>query len=368
MYNTAKILIVDDNQNIHDILERLFSRGEDGSPQLILHADNGRVALDILANNPDIDVIVLDLDMPVMDGFEALALIKADLRLQTIPVCVFSSSKDDSTKALKLGAVDYIIKPGDYQEIRIRVLNLIESKRRSEAGELAKTNFLANVSHELRTPMNGILGIAQMLEDTDLTAEQAEYVDLLEQSANDMMNIINNCLNFLQSENPLHALPSVSFSIKTVLQELFASLVKEAEMNGVTMELDIQPSLPENLIGLPDKIQLIFRHLLSNAIKFSPSGKVVVAIERGVHDDTSVQLVCSVSDTGVGIPEEKMTAVFEPFTQADNSSTRKFGGLGIGISIANRMVQMMGGAIHLENNPAGGSRFSFVISCGVGRG
>ncbi len=367
MNTAAKILIVDDNQTIHNILEKLFSRGEDGVTNLILHADNGQEALDILGKNPDIDVITLDLDMPIMDGFEALTQIKADMRLQAIPVCVLSASMGDSTKALKLGARDYIIKPGDYQEIKIRVLNLIDSKRRAEASERAKTSFLTTVSHELRTPMNGVCGMLQLLQSTDLSAEQSEYVQLLKQSANNMMTLVNNCLSFLQSENPLGSLPAVPFSVRAAMQELLDTLAKEAGMNGVTMESDIHPDLPDNLTGLPDKIQLIFHHLLSNAIKFSPSGKVVASIEPGVRDETSVQLHCSVTDTGVGIPPEKLSCIFEPFTQADSSLTRKYDGFGIGLSIASRMVKMMGSAINVESKPGGGSTFSFVISCGIDR-
>ncbi|MEI6206587.1 MAG: ATP-binding protein [Desulfuromonadales bacterium] len=367
MCYAAKILIADDNPGIHDILGKLFSSGEAGKMPLILHAGDGREALDILSKNPDTDVIVLDLDMPVMDGFETLARIKADLRLQAIPVCVFSGSKDDSAQALSLGARDYIIKPGDYREVRIRVLNLVESKRRSEESEQAKTHFLATVSHELRTPMSGVIGAVQLLQTTDMTVEQSEYVELLEQSANNMMTKINDVLNFLQSENPFHHLPSVPFSLRATMLELIGSLAKAAEMNAVAMELDIHHSLPDNLTGLPDKIQLIFHQLLSNAIKFSPSGKVIARIEPGLLDETQVQLRCSVTDTGVGIPPEKLSRIFEPFTQADSSSTRKFDGLGIGLSIASRIVQMMGGTMNVESASSGGSTFSFTVGCGIAR-
>ena len=135
MNSTAKILIVDDNADIHEILEKLFKTDEDAGAfrSVILHADNGLDALGVILANPDIDVIVLDLDMPVMNGFETLAHIKGDLRFKAIPVCVFTVSKDDSIKALILGASDFINKQGDYLEIRLRVLNIIENKRRVEA-------------------------------------------------------------------------------------------------------------------------------------------------------------------------------------------------------------------------------------------
>ena len=137
MNTAAKILIVDDNPTIHDILGKFLSCGDDGATHLILHADHGQSALRILSTNPDIDVILLDLEMPIMGGFETLSRIVANPRLKAIPVCVFSSSVDDSTKALELGARDYVTKPGDYREIKIRVQNLIASKRQAEASELS---------------------------------------------------------------------------------------------------------------------------------------------------------------------------------------------------------------------------------------
>jgi len=366
MNGTAKILVVDDNPEIHDILGKLFkSRGEDGETPLCLHADNGKTGLDVLSANPDIDVIILDLNMPVMDGFTFLEHVRADLRFRMIPVCVFSGNREDSTKALSLGAQDFINKPGDYKEIKLRVLNLVESKRRAEASERAKKDFLSNVSHELRTPMHGVMGMMELMRTTELTTEQSEYIELLEQSANNMLNMVDNVLNFLQSENPLHLLPVVPFSLRALVQESIDRLAPEVKNNGVTLAVDIHPDLPDNLAGLPDKVQLVFHHLLSNAIKFSPSGKVSVSIAPGTREETSVQLRCSVIDTGIGIPPENQSSIFEPFLQGDSSSTRKFGGLGIGLSIASRVVQMMGGSIHVESSPGGGSTFRFAITCAI---
>ena len=363
----VKILIVDDNPNIHEIFDRLFllHRDEVSNP-LILHAENGLEGLEMLCHNPDIDVIVLDLNMPVMDGLESLAHIKSDPRFRAIPVCVFSSNEDDSTKALQMGASDFINKPGKYKEIKIRVLNLIENKRQIEASARAKIDFLSTVSHELRTPMNGINGGIQLLQMTEMTSEQTEYLEMSEKAAENMMTIVKNVLEYLQSENPLHHLPMVPFSLRETVQECIDSHGAKAEANRVNLAVEIHPDLPDNLIGLPDKIQLIFQHLLGNAIKFSPTGTVVARIDPGSRDEKSIQLHCTVSDTGVGIPEEKRSSIFEPFTQVDESRSRTFGGLGIGLSIASRIMQMMGGAIHVESGgPGGGSKFSFYLQCGI---
>ena len=360
----VKILIVDDNPAIHKILEPLLRLQLNNTPSVILHADNGRSALDILGTNPDTDVIILDLNMPVMNGFEFLTIAREDVRIRSIPVCVFSGNEGDATKALKLGALDFILKPGNYQEIKLRVLNLVERKRLIEAGEIARINFLTTVSHELRTPMNGVCGGIQLLQTTEMTDEQSGYVEILEQSAQTMMAMINSVLNFLQSDNSLHDLPVVPFFLRQMLQASIDNLASLAHKRDVTLALDVHPALPDNLTGLPDKIQLIIHHLLSNAIKFSPLGSATVRIEPGVRDEKTVQLRCSVSDTGIGISPKIHSAIFEPFTQVEVSS-RTFGGLGIGLSIANRIVNMMGGAIKVASAPGSGSTFSFVVTCGI---
>ena len=361
----AKILVVDDNPAIHEILESLLMSHVYGTYTVILHADNGRSAFDILDMNPDTDVIILDLNMPVMDGFEFLTIVRDNARMRSIPVCVFSGNESDATKALKLGALDYILKPGNYQEIKLRVLNLVERKRLIEAGEIARINFLTTVSHELRTPMNGVCGGIQLLQTTEMTDEQSGYVEILEQSAQTMMAMINSVLNFLQSDNSLHDLPVVPFFLRQMLQASIDNLASLAHKRDVTLALDVHPALPDNLTGLPDKIQLIIHHLLSNAIKFSPSGSATVRIEPGARDENSVQLRCSVTDTGIGISPKMQSAIFEPFTQVEVPPSRTFGGLGIGLSIANRIVNMMGGAIKVASAQGTGSTFSFVVTCGI---
>lgn len=276
MFDAAKILITDDNPDVHEIMRRTFeSPGDTGTAApLLFHADNGQAALDVLAGNPDIDVIVLDLMMPVMDGFEFLVHVKNEARFRSIPICVLSGSRDESTKALNLGARDFIIKPGNHAENRLRILNLIQNKRQVETSERAKVQFLAAISHELRTPMSGVIGMTQLLRTTELTGEQSGYVKYLEQSAIKMMTLVDDVFAFLESENPFHHLPKTPFSLRAIIQELIDTLAPDAAKSGVSLSVDIHPDLPDTLSGLPDKIQMIFRHLMGNAIKFSPAGKV----------------------------------------------------------------------------------------------
>ena len=366
--HTPKILIVDDAAEIHYLMELHLTDYAKTINQIpvFLHAEDGRAALDLLATNPDTDVVVLDLQMPVMNGFQFLTQTHDDRRFRLIPICVFSSSKEDSAKALALGASDYVYKPGDYEEIVLRVFNLIESKHLAETSERSKITFLSTVGHELRTPMNGVIGFTELLQSTELSDEQSEYVDGLEQSSNNMMTMISDVLSFLESEHPLYHLPVTPFALRATVQESIERVTSEAENNGVALTVDIPSELPDNLNGLPDKLQLIFYHLLSNGIKFSPSGMVTVSIEAGQMDDNTIQLLCSVTDTGIGIPKEKQSLIFEPFTQADGSSKRKFGGLGIGLSIASRILQMMGSTLTVESSPSNGSRFNFAVTCGIG--
>jgi signal transduction histidine kinase/AmiR/NasT family two-component response regulator len=364
---TPKILIADDLAEIHYLMElHLTEYGKTVNQiPVFLHAEDGQTALDLLTMNPDTDVVVLDLSMPVMNGFEFLIQIQNDLRLRRIPVCVFSSNKNDSAKSLALGARDYVYKPGDYDEIVLRVFNLIGTKRLAEASDQSKSAFLSIVSHELRTPMNGVIGGVQLLQMSDQSEETTTYIEIIKTSAQRMMGMINSILDYLHSETPLHHLPVMAFPLRATVQETIESLSSAVAGNNVTLVVTISADLPDNLVGLADKLQLILHHLLSNAVKFSPSGKVTIQIEPGRKDPVSVQLLCSIIDTGIGIPMDAESRIFDPLTQADESLTRSFGGLGLGLSIASRIVQMMGGSIQAERNPGGGSTFRFAVTCGI---
>lgn len=362
MEKPAKFLVVDDSQDTHDMMDLIFNvPGEPGQKPVILHGWTGLEALEILAANQDVDVVVLDLVMPRLDGFEVLTRLAADPRFRTIPVLVFSAGRDEAVKALRLGARDFVNKPGDYLEMKLRILNLVESKRRADASDRSKIDFLSVVSHELKTPMNGVIGMAQALRDLDPSPEQSECLSALEDSSRKMMSLINNLLWFLESENPLHRLPRVPFNLEEVLEASWAPLRPEAARTGVRVETSVDPGIPQALLGLPDKIQLVLFHLVGNAIRFSPGGKVKVSALLLDSGAGTVDLSFSVADTGCGFPPEWKDRLMEPFTQADATETRRLGGLGIGLSIASRLIQMQGGVLDVHSRPGLGSTFRFTL-------
>lgn len=362
MDRPPKLLVIDDGAEAHQMVELLFSvPGGTGPRPVLLHADDGREGLSLLQSHQDTDAIVLDLQMPVMDGFEFLTRIRQDRRLSGIPVLVFSGNREDSTKALKLGARDFVNKPGDYVEIHLRILNLIEGKRKTEAADRMRTDFLSVVSHELRTPMNGILGMAQTLKDSGLNDEQSLYLDALERSSDKMLTLVNNVLSYLESDSPLHTLPRTAFSLEGLLRATVDAQADRAAQNGVTLELSLEPEVPDRLVGLPDKLQTALGHLIGNAVKFSPGGRVTVGVGRE-PSDTGVVLRFSVQDNGVGFAPERKESLFEPFVQADGSETRRFGGLGIGLSIASRLLGRLGGILDASSLPGRGSRFEFTLT------
>jgi signal transduction histidine kinase len=360
MEKPMKILVVDDSPDTHEMVELLFgASGRPGVHSAIVHAENGRDGLKQLTAHPDLDVVILDLTMPVMDGFAFLEQVRNG-RFASIPVCVFTGNQEEASKALGLGARDFVRKPGDYQELRLRIINLVDQKRRAQASERAKIDFLAVVGHELRTPMNGIVGMAQAIRDDGLTPQQSDYLDALETSSRRMMVLINNVLNFLESDNPLLGVPRISFGLRETLAAVLEVYAETARRNGIDAEVLVEPAVPDRLIGLPDKLRLILDQLVGNAVKFSPGGKVVIGVDIESHGESEVYLVFSVQDTGIGLPAEDQERILEPFTQQDGSVTRSFGGLGLGLSIAHRTIQMLGGFLEVQSKPGRGSTFRFT--------
>lgn len=364
MERPAKVLVVDDGQDSHDMVELLFSvPGEPGPRPVIFHAWNGQEGLEILAEHQDVDVMLLDLQMPVMDGFEVLGRLGTDRRFQGIPVFVFSGNRDDATRALRLGARDFVNKPGDLLEVKLRLSNLVDGKRRADAAERLKIDLLSVVSHELRSPMNGVLGMAQAIRDTGLTDEQTVYLDALFQSSTKMVSLINNLIGYLESENPVHGLPVEAFSLRKVIQAAFDKSTVEAGQQAVRCHFSLASGVPDGLVGLPSKLQIILEHLINNAVKFSPGGQVSVDVTcAGTSATGAVELTFQVSDTGVGFPMDLRDRLFEPFRQLDGSATRRFGGLGIGLAVASRLVSLLGGVLDVESHPGQGTCLRFTLA------
>lgn len=357
------VLVVDDNPVNPKLLTSILH----GANYQVLTAGNAEEALQLIETQVP-DIILLDVMMPGIDGFSLCRKLKRDDKYADIPLIFITSlsQQEDIVEGFNAGGNDYIVKPFNRQELLARVRNhlhlydmLQENKRLialSEDASRSKTEFLASMSHEIRTPLNSIIGMAEVLNDTKLTEEQRDFVRIFRTAGESLLAIINDILDLSKIEAGQAESETIDFHLPSLLSSVASILSVRATERNVNISINCHPDVPSGLRGDPTRLRQILINLVGNGVKFTENGNVDIFVKK----ESETQLLFSVKDNGIGIPVEKQQLIFESFTQADSMTTRKYGGTGLGLTICQKLTQILGGEIGLKSLPGGGSTFFFT--------
>ncbi|WP_224983247.1 hybrid sensor histidine kinase/response regulator [Geomonas agri] len=357
------VMIVDDTPANIEILSE--SLGDDYE---LFFATSGLDALELIrADKPDL--ILLDIMMPGMDGFELCRILKGDPSTRDIPIIFVTAmiEEEQEIKGLELGAIDYLTKPISPHIVRARVKNHLELKRYRDlletlasAADRAKKEFLRSVSHELRTPLTPIIGMTDLVLNQEEDDNKRKYLGMVQKSAARLLGIIEDLIETSRLEGEGGAPEKAPFCLKSFLDTVIMEGRAMADGKGLTFKVQVDPPLPEVVVTDQGMLHKVLTMLLGNAVKFTPAGSVGLEVrQQEVAGERMLQF--AISDTGVGIEQADLERIFSDFTQSDGSITRSYPGLGLGLTLARRMTELMDGSIWAENAPGGGSVFQLQI-------
>ena len=379
---SVSVLLIDDQQMIGEAVRRMLADEKDTTFNFCSDPAKAiQVAAQVFPT-----VILVDLVMPEMDGLTLVRFLRANFATRDIPLVVLSTTEDPQVKARAFarGADDYMVKLPDRLELIARVryhsksyVNFLEktaafkallesqkalekAKEEAVAATRAKSEFLACMSHDIRTPMNAIIGMTDVLAETELKDEQLHYLRILRASGEALLSLINDILDFSKIEAGQLHLETIPFSIRELVEDTALIGGVRAKEKHLELKIAVDPDVPARVLGDPTRMRQILINLIGNAIKFTEKGAVSIKVRRDAALESKA-LLFSVTDTGIGIPPEKQSMLFQKFMQVDSSTTRKYGGTGLGLAICRQLVEMMGGRIWVESLPGQGSTFIFSV-------
>ncbi|WP_379156605.1 ATP-binding protein [Paenibacillus sp. sgz5001063] len=383
------ILIVDDRPDEFLSIQALLA----GSSYQLIYASSGMEALKCLLEN-EFALIIMDVIMPDMNGFETAKRIKMRQKSRDIPIIFLTSltsELENHMMAYSAGAIDYLTKPyhplifkskidgfvrlyESNKELQIKSQELeaanqilTELKETAEIALSIKSGFLAMMSHEIRTPLNGIIAMSDMLRTSDLTKDDLEMAEIIHTSGHALVSVINHILDFTKIESGKMELDYELFNLHSCVKEtldLFRALAMERHL---TLESYIDSDVPALLVGDPNRLRQVLNNLIGNAIKFTTDGGVKIYVHLKNSSGNMLTLEFIVEDTGIGIPNNKMSYLFQPFTQIGATINRKFGGTGLGLSICKMLVDLMGGEIYAKPDVQQGAVFVFTVQVSEGQ-